>query len=587
MTRVACVAPIAFGDRAAVGTSRGFGVNSPGISIEEAEMDRRIPLALLIVAALWLHGVTGAVNARAQPPAGAGSNHAEELPPALPGLSERVQPRLASTDEPSAHPPQPIRLADALAMSLRNVETVQANLAVRTSTVARFEALKAFVPLVNMPMFSVGLSRLTGPATGQSVIFPDVTGGTPFVGQPGLDHAEINRFNIFLPLDPSGQITALPIAEEGIKGKELMEQLVRRSQAVMAAQRYLEAKQVPYRLKVASAGVDLAGAYVGYYSRRLGEKQAHDVEVSQARVDLSRSRVLLSNLEKELWITQRRLGVVVHQCRLLVPREVGPAPVDSDWAYTFDLADPETVDLRLVPDFPCTREQAVERARRQRLEVRLMIVGTRIAELQNKRDKIRLFGVGQLPISLAFKNTTPGPNGGVALGMIFGMLYDLPVTDVALWGRLRQARLDVMLSQISLERSMLDVAADAGTSWDRWQQAIVEWEQKEAEYRLRIEYRDRAQRLYQEKQAIRLEIGGADVNLLEADAERWTAWYNLQLARLDILRATELLLDYVEKAGITDVPGVNDPPHDSAQNHGFLRRMIGARSAATPDRERG
>ncbi len=143
-------------------------------------------------------------------------------------------------------------------MSLRNVETVQANLSVRTATVARFEALKAFVPLVNLPTFAVGLSRLTGPAKG-SIIFPDVTGGTPFVGQPGLSYANINRVNIFLPLDPSGQITALPIAEEGIRGKELMEQLVRRSQAVMAAQRYFEAKQVQYRLGVAYAGADLAG----------------------------------------------------------------------------------------------------------------------------------------------------------------------------------------------------------------------------------------------------------------------------------------------------------------------------------------
>ena len=371
--------------------------------------------------------------------------------------------------------------------------------------------------------------------------------------QPGLSYANINRFNIFLPLDPSGQITALPIAEEGIRGKELMEQLVRRSQAVMAAQRYFEAKQVQYRLGVAFAGADLAGAYVGYFERRLREKQAHDVEVSQARVDVGRARVLLSNIEKESVITQRRLGVAVHQCRLLVPPEVGPAPIESEWTFTFDLACPDTVDLRLVPDFPCSREQAVERARRQRLEVRLMVVGTRIAELQNKRDKLRLFGMGQLPLSLAFKNTTPN-NGGVALGMIFGTVYDLPVTDVGLWSRLRQARLDVMLSQINLERSLLETAEDAGTSWDRWQQAIREWEQKEAEYRLRIEYRDRVERLYREKQAIRLDLSAAEVNLLQADADRWTAWYNLQLARLDILRATELLLDYIEKAGITAVP---------------------------------
>ena len=53
-----------------------------------------------------------------------------------------------------------------------------------------------------------------------------------------------------------------------------------------------------------------------------------------------------------------------------------------------------------------------------------MIVGTRIAQLQNKRDKLRLFGVGLLPLGMAFKNTTPN-NGGTALGMIFGAAYDL------------------------------------------------------------------------------------------------------------------------------------------------------------------
>ena len=502
-------------------------------------------------------------------------------------MSEHVEGRPVPSVGPDvAVPPgRPIRLADALAMSLRNVETVQANISVRTATVARFEALKAFVPLVNLPTFAVGFNRIGGPAMG-SVIFPDVTGGTPFVGQPGLQNAEINRFNIFLPLDPSGQITALPIAEEGIRGKELMEQLVRRSQAVLAAQRYFEAKQVRYRLAVATAGADLAGDYVGYFERRLREKQAHDVEVSQARVDVGRARVLLSNIEKDSAITQRRLGVAVHQCRLLVPPEVGPAPVESDWSYSFDLDCPDTVDLRLVPDFPCSREQAVDRARRHRLEVRLMIVGTRIAQLQNKRDKLRLFGLGQLPLSLAFKNTNPN-NGGVALGLIFGSLYDLPVTNVGLWSRLRQARLDVMLSQLNLERSLLETAEDAGTSWDRWQQAIREWEQKEAEYRLRIEYRDRVERLYQEKQAIRLDVSTAQVNLLQADADRWTAWYNLQLARLDILRATELLLDYIEKAGITAVPHVDDVPHESAPRQGFFRRMAHAGRSATSGREGG
>jgi outer membrane protein TolC len=406
------------------------------------------------------------------------------------------------------------------------------------------------------------------------------------VGQPGLSYAGVTRFNIFLPLDPSGQITALPIAEEGIRGKELMEQLVRRSQAVLAAQRYFEAKQVQYRLGVAYAAAALAGDYVGYFERRLREEQAHDVEVSQARVDVGRARVLLSNIEKESAITQRRLGVAVHQCRLLVPAEVGPAPIESDWRFVFDLASPDTVDLRLVPDFPCSREQAVELARRQRLEVRLMVVGTRIAELQNKRDKLRLFGMGQLPLGLSFKNTNPN-NGGVALGLIFGALYDLPVTDVVLWSRLRQAKLDVMLSQINLERALLETAEDAGTSWDRWQQAILEWEQKEAEYRLRIEYRDRVARLFREKQAIRLDLSAAEVDLLQADANRWTAWYNLQLARLDILRATELLLDYIEKAGIITVPHVDDAPRGSAPRHGFFRRMAQAGRSVTPDREGG
>jgi outer membrane protein TolC len=228
----------------------------------------------------------------------------------------------------------------------------------------------------------------------------------------------------------------------------------------------------------------------------------------------------------------------------------------------------------------------VELARRQRLEVRLMVVGTRIAELQNKRDKLRLFGMGQLPLGLSFKNTNPN-NGGVALGLIFGALYDLPVTDVVLWSRLRQAKLDVMLSQINLERALLETAEDAGTSWDRWQQAILEWEQKEAEYRLRIEYRDRVARLFREKQAIRLDLSSAEVDLLQADANRWTAWYNLQLARLDILRATELLLDYIEKAGIIAVPHVDDAPRGSAPRHGFFRRVVQAGRSGTSDREGG
>ena len=155
---------------------------------------------------------------------------------------------------------------------------------------ARFEALKAFIPLVDLPQLQVGLSRVTGPATGsQTVIFPDITGGTPFLSQPGLVNAELNRFNIFLPLDPSGHITALPIAEEGIRAKELMEQLVRRAQAVLAAQRYFEAKQIGYGQRVADAGAYVAGETLGLVERKLREKQAHDVELSQARVDVGQS----------------------------------------------------------------------------------------------------------------------------------------------------------------------------------------------------------------------------------------------------------------------------------------------------------
>ena len=114
------------------------------------------------------------------PAAGPGSAAAVELPPALPECSGLVEVPTAPGLRTGlvALPEQPIRLADALAMSLRNVETVQANLSVRTATVARFEALKAFVPLVNLPTFAVGFSRVTRAPQG-NVIFPDVTGGTP------------------------------------------------------------------------------------------------------------------------------------------------------------------------------------------------------------------------------------------------------------------------------------------------------------------------------------------------------------------------------------------------------------------------
>ncbi|MHC5543408.1 TolC family protein, partial [Singulisphaera rosea] len=201
-----------------------------------------------------------------------------------------------------------------------------------------------------------------------------------------------------------------------------------------------------------------------------------------------------------------------------------------------------------------------------------MLNGLRIARLQQVRDKTRLLGIGQLPLGMSYKNTTPG-NGGVAFGMIFGSLYDLPVVDIGLWANLRQAKLDVIRSQLDLEKSLLDASEDAGSSWDRWQQAVLEAEQREAEYRLRIEYRDRLRRLYREKQAIRLDVLGAEVDVLQGDANRWNAWYNLQLARLDILRATELLLDYVDKAGIASPPLIEDGQAEPGPRRGLFHRF--------------
>jgi hypothetical protein len=508
----------------------------------------------------------------------------DTLPPALPEQPAREQDIRPSLPPPAPPAPgRPIRLAESLALSLRNVETVQANLSVRTATVARFEALKAFVPLMDMPQLQVGLSRVTGPATGsQSVIFPDTTLGVPFLNQPGLVNAELNRFNIYLPLDPSGHITAMPIAEEGIRAKELMEQVVRRAQAVLAAQRYFEAKQIGYGQRVADAGAYVAWETLGLVARKLREKQAHDVELSQARVDVGRARVLVADLGKAERNAERRLGVAVHQCRLLVPQELGPVPIEPESAFAFDLAEPDLIDLSLVPDFPRCREDAVQLAKRQRLEVRLMIVGLRIARLQQIRDRTRLFGLGQLPLGMSFKTTTAA-NGGTALGLIFGSLYDLPVVNLSLWANIGQARLDVIRSQLDLEKSLLEVAEDAGSSWDRWQQAVREWEQREAEYRLRIEYRDRRARLYREQQAIRLDVLAAEVDLLQGDANRWTAWSNLQLARLDILRATELLLDYIEKAGIAAVPAVDDAPPKPGHGHGWLYRIVHLRELDSRD----
>ncbi len=123
---------------------------------------------------------------------------------------------------------------------------------------------------------------------------------------------------------------------------------------------------------------------------------------------------------------------------------------------------------------------------------------------------------------MSFKNTTSLPTAGSHAGLIFGSLYDLPMSvNLSLWANIGQARLDIIRSQLDLEKSLLEVAEDTGSSWDRWQQAIREWEQREAEYRLRIEYRDRRARLHREQQAIRPNVLASEVDLLQGDANRW------------------------------------------------------------------
>ncbi len=219
-------------------------------------------------------------------------------------------------------------------------------------------------------------------------------------------------------------------------------------------------------------------------------------------------------MEKNSRIAQRQLALVLHQSRLLVPQDRGPMPIELDREYSFDLDDPDLVDMAIVPDFPASREEAIQMAKRQRVEVRILVVGLRIAHLRSRGAGLRLFGTGGVPAELSFKNTT-AVNHGVALGAIFGATYNPPLVDVDLWSRIRQARLDVIQSQLDLEKSLVDMANDAGNTWDRWQQAIKEWEQREAELALRREYLDRQERLYQQKQSIRLDVLGARVDLLQ------------------------------------------------------------------------
>ena len=109
-------------------------------------------------------------------------------------------------------------------------------------------------------------------------------------------------------------------------------------------------------------------------------------------------------------------------------------------------------------------------------------------------------------------------------------------------------------SQRDLEKVLLEVEEDAGNAWDRLRQAEFEHGQKQREEALATELRERAGRMFAQKQMIALDVQEADLALSQAQTNRWTAWYNLQLARLDLLRSTELLLDYLRDAGIEAPP---------------------------------
>src|SRR6185437_11650283 len=353
--------------------------------------------ALILVALVFLSG--GPANLQAQPAASAPPESGERLPP--PRLTTPSEPQLppprtmapsksdnAQLPPQTLSPPQPLRLADAIRRSLANVETVKANVAVQTATIGRFEALKQFVPLINLPQLMVGFRQFSG--SGDVLIFPDVTDGVLLKGRPALQAAALNRFNLFFPLDPSGHITALPVAEEGIRAKVLMEQLVRRSQVMLGIQHYFETKQVLYGIRTAQLGLTFAQENLALTERKLKAEQAHDVEVTEARVAEKKANVLLTELEKDLRISQRHLAVVLHQSRLLVPQTEQPIPITLDHEYGFFLEDPDVVDLQVVPDFPTSREEAIQLAKRQRIEVRLLLVGLRIARLQRDRSLLGL-----------------------------------------------------------------------------------------------------------------------------------------------------------------------------------------------------
>ena len=436
----------------------------------------------------------------------------------------------------------PLTLRAALAQSLANVQVVQANLATRNATVGRMDALRSFLPLVTLPQLAYGLRRLQGEGT-PAIAFPGMTlSGSTFNGYPGLDRVASNGVSIFFPLDPAGQIMALPIAERGIKVKQLMEQLARRTQLVLAAQQYFDAKQVPYSLPVAALGVRVAEESLAVLKGRLSERQAYPIEAQQAEVDLGKAHLNLEILQQHGFQTQRALGVVLHRSRLLIPQDQGPFLIEPQQCYQFDLKNTDTVDLALVTGFPMCRQEAIALAKRQRYEVRILVEGVDIARLQEKRNYLRFLGLGSLPMGLANRELT----GKTSLGLAFGSYYELSGFDIGLWANVRRGNLDIAASQLDLERSLMEVATDAGNSWDKTKLAEQNWRQKELELSMARDLYDRQLKRFNEGQAISLEVLGARLNLGQADADRWTAWYNLQLARLDVLRSTELLLDYAE-----------------------------------------
>ncbi len=438
---------------------------------------------------------------------------------------------------------EPLSFREVLAQSLGNVPVLQANVAARNANVARLEALKSFLPVVTMPQLAFGLRRVEGAGT-PAIAFPGIVfSGSTFAGFPGLDHVASNGVDLFFPLDPSGQITALPIAERGIKVKQLMEQLVRRSQLVLAAQHYFEAKQVLYHLRVAELGIRVAEESVSNLQGRMEERQANPIDLRLAQVDLGKARLHLASIVRQQRFTQRELGVVMHRSRLLIPQEQGPFLIEPQQSYQFDLHDPDVVDLGSVPEFPVSREAAIALAKRQRLEVRILIEGVAIARLQQKRNALRLLGLGTLPLAIANRELT----GKTSLGLAFGNYYEFPGFDPILWANVRHARLDIVSSELDLEKSLMDAATDAGHTWDKLQLAVEDWRQKELELKMARVLYDQQESRYREKQAIFLEVLGARLNFVQADANRWTSWYNLQLSRLDVLRSTDLLLPYAER----------------------------------------